>query len=72
MKTYLLREPKTVEPQNARRVPRTRRPTAATMPEVLGRPVPRPQDPGLSIGLAYHLKRGLNLVSFEKLLAAVA
>ncbi len=55
MKTYLLREPRTVEPQNARRVPRTRATTTtAPAPAVLGRPAPPKTGPVLFIGLDVH------------------
>jgi transposase len=55
MKTYLLREPKTVEPQSARRVLRTRPVTAATTAcEVLGRAAHAKQGPVLFIGLDVH------------------
>ena len=49
MKTYLLREAKTVEPQSNRRKPRT---GAATVSEVVGRPPTR--GPALFIGLDVH------------------
>lgn len=52
MKTYLLREPKTVEPQSARRTPRTR--PAATASQVLGRSAHPPNGPVLFIGLDVH------------------
>ena len=45
MKTYLLREPKTVEPQKTRR---------ATVPEGLNRPIPAPSGPVLCVGLDVH------------------
>lgn len=51
MKTYLLREPQTVEPQNARRAPRTR---PAAPSAVLGRPAPPKTGPVLFIGLDVH------------------
>jgi hypothetical protein len=55
MKTYLLRAAKTVEPQSARRAPRTRPvPTPTTASEVLGQPVPPPNGPALFIGLDVH------------------
>jgi transposase len=53
MKTYLLREPKRVEPQNARRAARTR-PATATTTEVLGRPAQTKNGPVLFIGLDVH------------------
>lgn len=51
MKTYLLREPQTVEPQNARRAPRTRPAAPAPSRAVLGRPAPPQNGPVLFIGL---------------------
>lgn len=56
MKTYLLREPKTVEPQKATPAPRPRpRPVArATASEVLGRPAPANNGPVLFVGLDVH------------------
>lgn len=55
MKTYLLREPKTVEPQNARRAPRTRpTATATTAREVPEPPAPPKPGPILFIGLDVH------------------
>jgi transposase len=54
MKTYLLREPNPVEPQNARRVPRTRATTTTAAPEELGRPASTPNAPRLFIGLDVH------------------
>ena len=55
MKTYLLREANTVEPQSARRTarpPRVKPP--ATAPEVLGRPAPSQNGRVLFIGLDVH------------------
>src|SRR5882757_5978432 len=52
MKTYLLRETKTVEPQSARRSSRTR--AATTAQEVLGRPAQTKKGPVLFIGLDVH------------------
>lgn len=55
MKTYLLREPQTVEPQNTRRTPRPPRGQApATAPEGPGRPAPTQNGPVLFIGLDVH------------------
>ena len=55
MKTYLLRKPQTVEPQNARRAPRTRPPaTATTAREVPDRPAQPKPGPSLFIGLDVH------------------
>lgn len=51
MKTYLLREPKTVEPQNASRTRRTR---PATAKELLGGPAHTQHGPVLSVGLDVH------------------
>src|SRR4051812_11774534 len=51
MKTYLLRDPKTVEPQSARRAPRTR---PATANELLGGPAHTQQGPVLFLGLDVH------------------
>ena len=55
MKTYLLRKPQTVEPQNARRAPRTRPPaTATTAREVPDRPAQPKPGPSLFTGLDVH------------------
>src|SRR5512146_3211987 len=53
MKTYLLREPKPVEPQSARRVLRTR-PVTASVHEVLGQAAQTKNGPVLFIGLDVH------------------
>ena len=53
MKTYLLREPKRVEPQNTRRAPRPR-PAPATASAVLGRPAQAQNGPVLFVGLDVH------------------
>ena len=53
MKTYLLREPKTVEPQSARRAARTR-PATATARAVLGQAAQTQNSPVLFIGLDVH------------------
>lgn len=53
MKTYLLRQPQTVEPQSSR-VPRVGRTAAATASELLGRPAHPPKGPVLFIGLDVH------------------
>jgi transposase len=53
MKTYLLRETKSVEPQSARRAARTR-PATATVGEVLGQAAPAKKGPVLFIGLDVH------------------
>ena len=53
MKTYILRAPKTVEPQKAVR-PQRRTPPPATACEVLGRPAQTQNSPVLFIGLDVH------------------
>ena len=54
MKTYILREPKTVEPQNKRRTRVTPTASAATTAQVLGRPAQTKPGPVLFIGLDVH------------------
>src|SRR5688572_29966884 len=54
MKTYLLREPQTVEPQKARRTPRPRGVPAVPAREVLGRPAQITNGPVLYLGLDVH------------------
>jgi transposase len=54
MKTYLLREPKTVEPQSARRAARPRPVSAATASDVLGRARDPKHGPVLYLGLDVH------------------
>src|SRR5512138_2129998 len=53
MKTYLLRESQTVEPQKARRTPRPR-PAASTAREGLNRPIRAHTGPVLFVGLDVH------------------
>src|SRR6187402_3008853 len=54
MKTYLLRQPQTVESQNVRRPSRPRRVAAATTPEVLPPADRASRGPALFIGLDVH------------------
>lgn len=54
MKTYLLRAPKSVEPQSARRAPRPRPVPAVPAREVLGRWAHPEKSPALFLGLDVH------------------
>jgi transposase len=54
MKTYLLREPQTVEPQSARRTARPRPVSVATARAVLGPPAQTKNGPVLYLGLDVH------------------
>jgi transposase len=54
MKTYILRDPKTVEPQSARRARPARPVTAASASEVVERPASSRAGPVLFIGLDVH------------------
>jgi hypothetical protein len=83
MKTYLLRAPKTVEPQSARRAPGLQKRFRAehpfgTIKRWMGfthftlKGLVKVRTEWSLVMLAYNLKRVLNLVSFEKLMQAVA
>ena len=54
MKTYILRDPKTVEPQNSFRPLREEPAVTATVEAILGRPAAPPNGPVLFLGLDVH------------------